>query len=117
MSEEMKSPETEVHPMEYVDVVPTADIIEEKNGVRVVVDLPGVDASNLDIDIKDRMMKVSGTSTMSRNNRAVKFCRSFQLSDQIDINAIKAKISDGVLTISLPKSESAKVHKISVTGE
>ena len=40
--------------------------------------------------------------------------RSFQLSDAIDVENISARTQDGVLTVTLPKSERAKVHRITV---
>ena len=40
--------------------------------------------------------------------------RSFQLSDAVDVENISAKTQDGVLTLTLPKSERAKVHRIQV---
>ena len=98
-----------------VQTVPACDIMEENGTVQLMMDLPGVKAENLDIDVKARQLRISGTMEGTWQGYQVEFRRSFNLSEDIDTTKISAKLKDGVLTLSLPKVPSAQVHKIAIT--
>ena len=100
-----------------VHAQPPCDIIEQTGAVRILMDLPGVGADALDIDVKERQLRVSAAMPGLWQDRKVEYRRSFQLSEDIDTARISAKIKDGVLELTLPKMESAQVHKISVARE
>ena len=97
-----------------VHAQPLCDIIELNGAVRILMDLPGISADALDIDVKERQLHVAASMPGLWQGRKVEYQRSFQLSEDIDAAKISAKIRDGVLELTLPKMESAQVHKISV---
>ena len=99
---------------ETLVLMPLVDILEGNDGITMWFEVPGANSKTVSIEIKNRVMTMSAASSLRRDGRAVVFKREFQLSDGIDIEKISAKTQDGVLTLVLPKSDSAKVHRITV---
>ena len=105
---------------------PIVDVSEDDKAYRIEAELPGVDESDIDVTVRDnrlslRAEKKSETEKRDENvhmseRRYGSFERSFQLPDGVDAEKIKAKFSNGVLTLKLPKSAKAKSEerKISV---
>jgi HSP20 family protein len=85
---------------------------------------PGLDLESLDVSVQGSTLTISGekkgTSVVKpeayhRNERSEgKFVRSYQLNSEIDEQKVSADYTNGILTIVLPKAESAKPKKISV---
>ena len=98
----------------FTEVTPVADIVEENEKATVYFEIPGATAKSVKVEIKNSTLTVEAESCLERHGKQVLFKRSFELSDAVDIDNIKAKTVDGVLTLTLPKSESAQVKKISV---
>ncbi len=105
--------------------LPNVDIIETKNELLLVADLPGVAAGEIDIEFEDGQLSVSapakprqseGTRYLVREYGVGDFHRTFRVSEQIDASRIAAEFNDGVLTLHLPKVEAVKPRKISVQG-
>lgn len=94
--------------------VPDCDVIEHPNNVRIILDMPGAGANDLNIDVHARVLKVVGKTAQPWRERIISYERNFQLSEDIDCAKITGAIKNGVLTLTLPKLESAKVHKIKV---
>lgn len=101
--------------MEYVDVLAPADILEGEDAVTIWFEVPGASSKTVDVEVRNRILSVSAESALRRGGRPVRYQREFQLSDVIDVEKITAETKDGVLTLTLPKSEQAKVHKIKVS--
>jgi HSP20 family protein len=102
---------------------PATDIFESENSITVLADMPGVKASELDIDLRDNVLTLSGRVTdpagggeseVLREYRAGTFFRQFTLAETIDQAKIDAKLNDGVLRLELPKVERAKPRQITV---
>src|SRR6266566_2712883 len=95
--------------------LPLVDIFEEPDIIRLVAEVPGV---------RPEDVKISGTKAQVAEEKAEKvhryertygaFERTFRLSASIDPKKIKATYDLGVLTITLPKAETAKPHLIEV---
>jgi HSP20 family protein len=104
--------------------LPLVDIFEEPDGIRLVAKLPGGHPENVKISVEGNMLTISGTKEqvvveevgrVYRDERAFgDFERSFTLSASMDSSRIKATYNLGVLTIALPKAETAKPHLIKV---
>ncbi|UCD99004.1 MAG: Hsp20/alpha crystallin family protein [Chloroflexota bacterium] len=103
--------------------VPRADVFETEENVFVVVDMPGVNDENIEITLDNNILTIYGNTTLERpEGYSLAFVeyevgdyeRSFRLTDRIDREAIEATYKDGVLHLTLPKAEEAKVRKISV---
>ena len=103
--------------------LPTADIFETEDALTVVLEMPGVARENVDISVEDGVLTVEGRIDFSKYEglRPVygeynvgPYRRSFRLSSRIDQGKINAEMSDGVLTLVLPKAEEAKPRRIAV---
>jgi HSP20 family protein len=98
----------------FAEITPAADIVEENDKATVYFEIPGANAQNVKVEVKNSTLTIEALSCLERHGKPVLFKRSFELSDAVDIDNIKAKTSDGVLKLTLPKSESAQIKKITV---
>lgn len=98
----------------FTEVVPVADIVEENDKAMVYFEVPGTNSKRVKVEVKNSTLTIEAESYLERHGKPVLFKRSFELSDAVDVDNIKAKTEDGVLTLTLPKSESAQVKKITV---
>jgi HSP20 family protein len=106
--------------------VPSADIYESENELVVNLELPGVDAKKVDVRVENNVLTIRGERQFdqkqnSENYHRVErsygaFGRSFTLSTSVDPEKIRATYEQGVLTITMPKAETAKPRKIQITG-
>ena len=103
--------------------MPPTDIIETKDAILVLLDVPGADPSSLDVSLEKRTLRVSARSTSSAPQgyqlvhaeyREGNYEREFTLSDQVDGDRIDAVFKDGVLRLTLPKSSESRAKKIEV---
>lgn len=108
---------------EGVNFVPDVDIIETSEAIVLRADLPGVEKQNLDIDVHEGILSLTGTvesppahyNTTYQEYEIGGFSRRFTLGNQIDQQKIDAKLDNGVLTLTLPKAEAAKPRKIEIS--
>lgn len=103
--------------------VPNADIYEDDNALNVILEMPGVDKSNVEVSIEDGVLRVGGRLDFSKYERLQplyteynigNYSRSFTLSNKIDQNKIAAEMKDGVLSLKMSKVEEAKPQTIQV---
>jgi len=104
--------------------LPLVDIFEEPDVIRLVAEVPGVRPEDVKISVEGSLLTIKGTKEQVAEEKAEKvhryeraygaFERTFTLSASIDSNKIKATYNLGVLTITLPKAETAKPHLIKV---
>jgi HSP20 family protein len=103
--------------------LPTADIYETQDALTVILEMPGVEKSNVDVRVEDGILEVEGRLDLSKYQglqplyteyNIGHYSRSFQLSSRIDQNKIGAELKDGVLSLTLPKVEEAKPRSIEV---
>ena len=102
---------------------PAVDIYETEGELTLVADMPGVDGSGVEIDLKDNVLtlhghaaqtKPEGMTPVYREYREGGYYRQFILSEIVDQEKISAQMSAGVLRVSLPKVSKAKPRKIQV---
>jgi HSP20 family protein len=86
-------------------------------------DLPGIDPATVDIDVSGRFLTIraerpvraqEGATYLSRERGTGSYARRFTLGSGIDSSAISASYDNGVLSVVLPISESAKPRKVEV---
>jgi HSP20 family protein len=103
--------------------VPAADIYEAENDLTVVLEMPGVEKKNIDINIEDGVLSIEGRIDLAKYQglqplyteyNIGHYSRSFRLSSKIDQSKIAAEMKDGVLSLKLPKVEEAKPRVIQV---
>jgi HSP20 family protein len=104
--------------------VPSADIYETQDALTVILEMPGVEKSNVDVRVEDGVLSVLGKLDLSKYQglqplyieyNVGHYSRSFQLSSKVDQSKIAAELKDGVLSLTLPKVEQAKPRTIEVS--
>jgi len=105
-------------------VFPLVNVTEDHNHYYVRAELPGVNADELDISVTGETLTLSGerklpeesdkSSYHRREREAGSFNRVISLPARLDVDKVKAHAEDGVLTVVLPKAESAKPRQIAV---
>ena len=103
---------------------PEVDVVEEKDHFLVKADIPGVKKEELDIKVEGTLLTIRGErkeekETKEKNYHASErfygaFTRMIEFPVGVKADQVKATYKDGVLEISLPKSEDAKTKQITV---
>jgi HSP20 family protein len=105
-------------------MLPPVDIFEDNAGLTILADLPGVSKESLGVRIDHDNLVIEGTASAPVGAEAQVvygeiqnpwYYRSFTLSRDLDAGKIEAKLSDGVLTLRIPKVEEAKPRRIEVS--
>ncbi len=103
--------------------VPLTDIIETEKSLVVTMDMPGVKKESINVKLEDNVLEVDGQIDHSPYNdlnpvyteyNVGHFTRKFSVSNEIDTGKIDANLSDGVLTLTLPKAPEAQPRHIKV---
>ncbi|MGD9080327.1 MAG: Hsp20/alpha crystallin family protein [Desulfobacterales bacterium] len=102
---------------------PAVDIFETDKEIILLADIPGVEAKNLNIDLRDNTLTITGViepvegadeEDILIEYEIGTYYRQFTLSEVIDQSKIDAQLNDGVLRLHLPKVEKATPRKITV---
>lgn len=103
---------------------PAMDVAENDDQVIVQIDLPGLSAEDVTVEVEDDLLTISGERSDSRDaeqeqityreRRYGIFKRSLRLGDQIDAANVDATFANGVLTLVLPKKPEAQPQRITV---
>lgn len=101
---------------------PNVDIVETHDELLVLADVPGVSGDDVDVRFEDGTLSIharvaprqEGVEYLLQEYGTGDYYRTFEISEAIDAGKITAECADGVLTLHLPKAESAKPRKISV---
>lgn len=100
--------------------VPTLDVIDKENEVKLVADLPGMTETDIDVEVNDSTLTISGEKQEDveegdeegerylSERRFGSFTRRIPLPDGIDQDNIDATFRNGVLTVHLPKRPEAQ---------
>jgi HSP20 family molecular chaperone IbpA len=103
--------------------MPATDIYEAEDALTVILEMPGVEKSNVKIHVEDGALNVEGRLELAKYRglqplyteyNIGHYSRSFRLSSKIDQSKIAAEMKDGVLSLKLPKIEEAKPRTIQV---
>jgi HSP20 family molecular chaperone IbpA len=104
--------------------VPTADIYETQDALTVILEMPGVEKSNVSVRVEEGLLQVEGRLDLTKYQglqplhieyNVGHYARSFQLSSKIDQGKIAAALNDGVLSLTLPKVQEAKPRVINIS--
>lgn len=108
---------------------PDTDVVERENEIRVTCELPGMNADDIDISLENNVLTISGEKSEEREEGGEKdtyhlterrwgrFSRSFVLPREVEQEQIRAEFRDGVLSVTIPKSEKARRRRIEITGD
>jgi len=104
--------------------LPTADIYEDRDSLKVILEMPGVEKDNVNVRVEEGVLFVEGRLDLSKYRglqplyteyNIGNYARTFRLSNAIDQDKIGAELKDGVLSLTLPKAERAKPRTIQVS--
>ena len=103
---------------------PALDVYEDKDNIIIEAPLPKIDPEKININIEDNVLSISGASEKKtevddknyyrKEVRAGSFNRSVALPAAVEGDRAKAEYEDGILKITVPKSEQAKPKKIKI---
>jgi HSP20 family protein len=108
--------------------MPPVDVRESGDELQVQVELPGMAPEDVEVRVENGVLTVSGEKKSEieegKNGgdyhlverRYGRFERSFTLPRAVDADKVQAVFSNGVLTLSLPKAESAKPRRVEITA-
>ncbi len=106
--------------------MPTVDIYETKDAIRVRADLPGVEKDAVHVEVKEGVLTLRGERKFEKevkeeNYHRIErsygtFQRSFSLPSSVNEEKVSARMKDGVLEVELPKKEQAKPKQIEIAA-
>jgi HSP20 family molecular chaperone IbpA len=103
--------------------LPVTDIFETDQALTLTLEMPGVAKDGIDVTVENDILTVTGRVDFAKYDglqplyteyNVGNYTRSFQLSGKIAQDRISAELRNGVITLVLPKAESAKPRKINV---
>lgn len=103
-------------------IAPNVNIFETQEGYVLQAEMPGVSKEGLEITLEGAEITIMGRrapetalgEALFRERNTADYRRVFELDPAIDTAKVSAKIEQGVLTVTLPKSERVKPRKIAV---
>jgi HSP20 family protein len=108
--------------------LPRTNIEEKENGYVFKLEMPGLSKKDIEVSVEDDKLTVKGERTeekaekngegdrvLRREIRSTRFERSFSLGNEIDQENIKARMEDGVLTVTLAKKAEKLGRKVDVS--
>ncbi|MBP1750283.1 MAG: Molecular chaperone IbpA, family [Deltaproteobacteria bacterium] len=104
---------------------PDVDIIEGKDKIVVIADMPGVNESSVDITLDDNVLTIYGRVDWNIPDKMKlthaeygigDYQRIFTISGEINREKIEANVKDGVLRLTMPKNDAPKMRKITVNA-
>ena len=99
---------------------PKVNVYEYDDKVGIVAEIPGLDKSNVSVDVEEQVLTISGDKhgfdsdggkCITRELKQSSFKRSFNLGEHLDGDDVSAKFKDGMLSISIPKKEPEQPKK------
>ena len=104
-------------------VTPPASVTETGDGYTIELEMPGVNKDGLDIAIENNELSIVGRRSnpqiegtlVHRESRPNNYRRTFEIDPSIDAGKISARITQGIVTLTLPKAEEVKPRKITVS--
>lgn len=105
-------------------VFPAINLTEDDNHFYLRAELPGVRAEDLDIQATGRNIAIVGERKLDSEDAAAKyhrrereggrFSRALAMPKEIDTDRIEARMQNGMLTLKVPKAESAKPRRVAI---
>src|SRR6266705_1838494 len=94
-------------------IAPSASVVEAADGYTLEVEMSGVNKERLEISVENNELTIVGRRSLPavegtlihRESRPENYRRTFELDPSVDANKISAKLDQGVVTLTLPKTE------------
>jgi len=107
------------------DWAPSADISETDKEYLIRAELPAVKKEDVQVTFDDGVITIKGERRQQKDDKSEKFHRvesfygsferSFSLPDNVNANAIRCDSKDGILSVHIPKAETAKSKPVQIT--
>jgi len=103
--------------------LPDVDIAETTDSLWLWADMPGVDEQSIEVNLADGVLSIAGRVSLQEYENLSpvyteynigNYARRFSVSNDIDVDKIKARMANGVLELELPKAATAKPRRIEV---
>lgn len=104
---------------------PACEIVDDEKAYTISIDIPGLKKEELDIEVKDNHLYISGErkyeATSEKRNvvrterRYGKLSRVFSIPQNVNSEGIQATFENGVLELTLPKEEKSQTKKITIS--
>jgi HSP20 family protein len=105
---------------------PAFDVFEDEQGFTVQMALPGLEANQIDVEVENDMLRINGErkhdtsegkTWYARNTAAGMFSCSFRLPNYVDHEKSTAAYKQGLLTVTFPKRQEAKLRRINIESQ
>jgi HSP20 family protein len=103
---------------------PNVDVSETKDEIVVTAEMPGMKKEDITLSVQENVLTLSGEKKSEEEKKDANFyrlersfgsfCRSFTLPTPVEADKIKASFKDGILKVTLPKSEKVKPQEIPI---
>jgi len=102
---------------------PPINVFQQGDDILVIVELPGVDKSDLEIQSKDNTIRISGKKSVQypdrvsvhrRERMSGEFDRTLTVPVNLDPDRVKAEYRDGILALFLPRAETDKPRTVKI---
>jgi HSP20 family protein len=105
---------------------PAVDVVERENAYLLKAEVPGLAPEDIDLQVENNVLSLRGERKYENEEehagyRRVErsygtFVRSFVLPEGTDVDAVEAKVENGILTVTIPKVQTATARKVEVKG-
>jgi HSP20 family molecular chaperone IbpA len=104
---------------------PAVDIFENGDAITLFADLPGVSDNTLSLEVDDKTLTIQGDIALDMPSdleslyadvRSTRYQRAFTLSSELDTARISASLSNGLLTVTIPKREEVRPRRIDIAA-
>ena len=112
---------------ENLDWMPVVDILEANEHIEIRAEMPGLSEKDVQVSVTDDVLTLKGEKTQESEDKDQKyhrversygrFQRSFTLPANLEPQDIKAKFTNGVLTVSIPKAKEVEPKEIQINVE
>lgn len=105
---------------------PSIDVAESEDRITITAELPGLEAQDIDVDIASNMLTLKGEKKIDeakegrrfycRERIHGRFQRSFKLPPGVDSDHVKAGFKNGILTVTIPRSEAHTFKPVEISS-
>ncbi|MCX8026866.1 MAG: Hsp20/alpha crystallin family protein [Thermodesulfovibrionales bacterium] len=108
---------------------PKIDVVDSDKDIKITAELPGMDEKDIDVSVTKNAVTIKGEKKVEKEDKGKdyyrmersygSFCRTIPLPVEVNLDKAEAKFSKGILTINLPKTETAikETKKIAIKAE
>ncbi|HUF63439.1 MAG TPA: Hsp20/alpha crystallin family protein [Verrucomicrobiales bacterium] len=90
------------------------DLYENEEAFHAVADLPGFSKSQVQVELENSVLQISCSKGENQGEVTERFSRSFSVPDGIDTAKVAARLEDGILSVTLPKSENRRPRVVTI---